>query len=336
MPVESGSGPTLAAVAALCVAATPVAPQVDFVPDRFYPDTVAVGGDAFEASPLLIFRQAIHSQLVDSTTVVYADQGGGNLTLVDLVTRQGWQVLDDGLDGPGEFGGTIPFVSATDSRIHTSTIRGASAIRSLGGELLEARRYRDFEFRVGSQVQGILREGILISLERTEVDWRETEPQTISRSILARSVEDPEVWRYFDLPSSQIRVVPQGDGRFHTVSVGEDPGIVVAARHETVVLAGGRQRWVRVLGLDGRVRAEVELPHDVYRLFIDAEERVWVQVWARNERRTGSYVVLDRDLNVLFRVAEGSVQDAFGPYLLTIDLDDNELMRLYLLREAGG
>ena len=96
-----------------------------------------------------------------------------------------------------------------------------------------------------------------------------------------------------------------------------------------------RERWLVVLDSDGAVRKRVDLPYAVFRVAIDADERVWVQVWAENRGRTGSYLVLDRDLHVVASVAERNVQDARGEQLLSIAQDTLGLLHMYLLEQAG-
>jgi hypothetical protein len=300
-------------------------------------DTVAVVGRPDEPNPLLVYRSPGGIQLIDERTVLYADNAGGVLTAVNLVTGEGWQVRDVGGSGPGEFGGSVPWFSESGGRIYTAAIGGQASTRSLDGELVESASYpRAF---IGSggfgMPSGFLDSGVVVVAFQEDPDWSSYDTQSLTRGIRAQGREGGQLWSYVDLPPALVRIEDQEGGAKHTVPVGDQQGVSVDARHGTIAFAMGRDRWVRTLSPDGSVRGEVELPYEVYSLFVDADERIWVQVRARNESRTGSYVVLDSELNTLFEVTERGVQDALGDYIVTIGFDENDVIQMYLLKRAS-
>lgn len=305
-----------------------------FVADVAY-DTVAEVGQPDEANPLFIYELPLGLQLIDESTVLYADSKGGSLTAVDLLSGAGWQVRDKGGEGPGEFGGSQPWFSESNGVIYTASQGGQAATRSLSGELLEARRYREFiiDDQGFALPRGLLDSGVLVAYFLQRPSRAPSETQELKQGFRAYSPDLGLVWSYEDLPPMVRhweRRPPDNTWGYVTVS-GE--GFMADARHGTVAIVKNEEPWLVALNSDGSERARVELPYNAYSVFIDADERIWVEVWAKNEKeKTGSYIVLDRDLNTLMYVAERGVRDARGDYLVTTKRDSLDVTHIYLLK----
>ena len=152
------------------------------------------------------------TERIDETTVLYADNAGGTLTAVDMVTGDGWQVVDGGGEGPGEFGGTISFFSESNDRIYTATFTGQAATFSLEGKVLESGAYpRAFmgPDGVGMPV-GFLSSGRSVSFFQDDPDWSSFEPQTLSRGVRVQSLTEGLLWSYTDVAPVVLRVEDQG------------------------------------------------------------------------------------------------------------------------------
>ena len=298
-------------------------------------DTVAKVGQASETNPLLVYRAPIGLQLIKESTVLYADNTGGNLTAVNMISGQGWQVLDGGLEGPGEFGGGVPWFSESNGLVFTAGMTGQASTRSLDGELLSSRQYREFIYDDDTQFpvwpKGLLAGGVIVTYFSESPDPSTWEEQELIQGLKAYSPDDGLLWSYTAFPPLVIRL-NAGPGSSVSASVISGQGAVADARHGTVVVGMDGQSWLATLNADGTQRARTELPYDLFNAFIDGDERVWAQVWAKNEQKAGSWIVLDRDLNTIAHAAERDVQDARGDYLLTIDLDDLGLIHMYLLK----
>lgn len=80
------------------------------------------------------------------------------------------------------------------------------------------------------------------------------------------------------------------------------------------------------------------LPYDAWTLRVDADERIWVHVDAKNQEGLSSHLVYDSsDLSVPpRRVAATGVEDARGSYLLTVSRDSLGIDHLHLLKERDG
>ena len=292
-------------------------------------DTLAVAGGAFEDNPLFLYRQAVHVHLLDPTTVVFADNAGGRIVAVDLVTGDGWEVEDRGGTGPGEFGGALPWVAVADGRIHTLTITGHHAVRDPKGAILEEGRFEGPELGGLNEPQGFLRPDVLVTRSREDVDFSREGIQETRRWIAAHHRDGRELWRFDDLPPQRMSIHHNDDGTGSGSSL--DPGLIVRARDETVVLGLAPGRELRVLGADGEERGRIELPEKLWDLRIDAEERIWATVWSYERSDPSREVVYDRDLRQLFNEPSMNVVDAQGTRRVVVDLDEVHGMRLVLL-----
>lgn len=114
-----------------------------------------------------------------------------------------------------------------------------------------------------------------------------------------------------------------------------DPGLIVRARDETVVLGLAPGRELRVLGADGAERGRIELPEKLWDVRLDAEERIWATVWSQERSDPSREVVYDRDLRQLFEEPSMNVVDALGSWRVVADLDEVHGMRLFLLERRG-
>jgi hypothetical protein len=70
-------------------------------------------------------------------------------------------------------------------------------------------------------------------------------------------------------------------------------------------------------------------------VFIDADQRVWATVASRDAEGGLGNIVMDRNLNELFRVAASGVQDASGNAILTLRAGEFDTIELVLLRMRG-
>jgi len=93
-----------------------------------------------------------------------------------------------------------------------------------------------------------------------------------------------------------------------------------------------RDSTVTVLDADGSVRGRIEVPYEVSRALVDADERIWVFLSGAG----GGDMVFDRDLDLVMKVRENHVQDARGDYLLTGSRDEHDLWLFRLLRRRSG
>lgn len=295
-------------------------------------DTVVVRGTISETNPLLLYQQPIGLQFVGPTTVVFADNAGGRLVSVDLVSGRGWEIDDGGSSGPGEFGGSTPVFSVSRDHIAAATMDGQASRFSLDGELVGTTRFQGGLAPFGSFPVGFLESGSVVVRFQDPPVWSRAGPQQLPQGARQYSADRGLIWTHALGSPRTVRVLQRDDGSRSTEILVEDARFAVHARHNTVVVVEDHQRWVRTLNPDGSLRREVEIPYPAFQAFVDANERVWVQVRERNEARVGSYLVFDAELNPLFTATERSVQDAFGDHVVTIDLDENDLLTVHLLR----
>jgi hypothetical protein len=89
------------------------------------------------------------------------------------------------------------------------------------------------------------------------------------------------------------------------------------------------------LDAGGRVLARRTLEGEVIGAFIDADQRVWATVVSRDAAGSLGNIVMDRNLNELFRVAASGVQDASGHAILSLRAGEFDTIELVLLRMRG-
>lgn len=130
---------------------------------------------------------------------------------------------------------------------------------------------------------------------------------------------DGKVWTFDDVPPLVTWIEEYEEGKTRTRDSQHD--VMADARHGTVVLTSSGAPWIMALDADGAVRRRIEIDGAVLTAFIDADERIWVQTWAQNDQSGGSYIVFDRDLNVVDSVIARSVFDASGDRILTFSSD---------------
>lgn len=240
------------------------AAQASFPTDVTY-DTLATVGGLDETNPLLIYNQPAGIQMVSETAVVFADDRAGILTAVDLVTGEGWRVDDEGREGPGEFGGDMPFISESAGRIYVVAQNRQGSTRSLDGELLETSRYSGFhhDFEIMEQPVGILDSGVLVCGFEQHADPGTMDPQTIQNGFRAYSRDGDLIWTYDSLPPSRMQWVRQPNGSLGGKNIG--PSVVIRgdARHNTVIIRQWNQPWLLALEPDGSVRGRIEFAYDV-------------------------------------------------------------------------
>lgn len=310
--------PTVFAIPWTSVAGQASEPR--FVSDVVF-DTVASIGAPDETNPLRLYWALSRLQLADPTRVLYGERGRGRIVLVDFVSGAGWEVDDGGGDGPGEFGGRSPWFSSSAGRLFTVSQSMQGAMRDLDGRLVDSWRYPETLRGIDALGVTLLHGGVLVT-RRIDLPNEASNGAEIDQRIRAIG-RDGRTWS-FDLPS----LVMSSTGAL----TGPGEGIGIHARNATVIVFQNRARWLVALNADGTERARVDLPYDVFTGFVSADDRVWLQVWARNEARTGSYVVLDRNLQFVLNVAERSVVDAWGDYLLTTSKNDVGGDMMHLLR----
>ncbi len=313
------------------------AAQASFPTDVTY-DTLATVGGLDETNPLLIYNQPAGIQMISETAVVFADNRAGILTRVDLVTGEGWQVDDEGRNGPGEFGGNMPFISESGGRIYAVAQSGEGSTRSLDGELLETSLYSGFhaDFEIMEQPVGILDSGVLVCGFEQHADPGTMDPQVLRNGFRAYSRDGDLIWTYDSLPPSRMQWVRQPNGSLGGKNIGPNVAIRGDARHNTVVIRQWNQPWLLVLEPDGSVRGRIDFAYDVAGAFIDGDERIWVLLDVESDRKTGHYVVLDRDLNELFRTTGRGIQDAKGDNVVTFSFAPGELLLVNLLKRSSG
>ena len=287
--------------------------QYGFQADQQY-DTLGVFGTASETNPLLVYRAAFSLQMLDSSTVVYADIGRGRLVVVDLLTGEGWEVDDRGGEGPGEFGGRTPHVTANAGVVHTVTFKSQSAQYGRDGALLTADRFPPFTSSGETELpMGILSGGVLLTRFQAAPDLSKDGSQPLARRISAYAPGEARLWTYTDLPPGRAEV----EGARVSIDT-PDSELCGAARGRTIVLCENHGTWIVALNPDGSVRARGDLGHEAFRAFLDTEERVWVQSWTKNERRGASWIVLDSDLQPVMQVIEAGIADASGDFIVTL------------------
>lgn len=308
------------------------APQPEFEADVTYDTVAEIGGEPAPENPLLVYEGTLFPQLLSERKAVFADYRGGRIIVVDIIDGSGWEVDDGGGDGPGEFSGYQPFFAEADGRIFTASQTGQAATWSGDGELLSTASYPEFiPSGVSGPVIGLLRSGVAVAHLVEESSPSGEGRQSTRQTLVAYSPVEGRVWEY-ELPPVVWEV---RDNRATSVA---GHGFTVDARLATVAFVQEGHRELTALNADGSLQARVDLPYDPYDVFIDADERLWVSVYAKNKKGVQSYVVYDSpDLSTPPRlVAEQHVEDARGDYLLTRSRNSLGIDHLHLLKERAG
>ncbi|MEQ9401555.1 MAG: hypothetical protein RJQ04_20485 [Longimicrobiales bacterium] len=286
-------------------------------------DTLAVVGGAHETNTLLVYKQPEGLQLVGDATVAYADNAGGRLAVVNLLTGDGWRIDDQGESGPGEFGGSMPFFGEADGTIDAVAQDGRTAW-SLDGTLLGSERFPSSPWEGPGAVfpVGVLQDGTFV-VHRT---GRPGSGPTIEQELRALSVDGGLRWTVDDLPA-----LTDVGGELRADTAGT---LLGDARGGTVAVGFATSGVVRVYAADGSIHAETRVPHELWRVLVDADERIWVSVLgdAPLGRPSVRTLVFDRDLTTSVPVDLQNVVDARGRQAITIDFDDYGVIRIHLLQ----
>jgi hypothetical protein len=301
-------------------------------------DTVVVVGALDETNPLFVYGQPL-ATLLDDRTVAYSDLGssGGRIVVADLISGEGWDIESTpGGDGPGEFGGRTPWLFPDDEVIYA--LDGPRLTTwSYRGELLGDRPSEPWPW-LAAQTQyvpgGVVGGRIVMKYMETG-DHQGPPEQVLRQGIRIYDLDGRTVRAITDgIPDLVQRLVPQSETavRFTTIS---GDGLMVHARHETVVWILRYGQTVASLDAGGRVLARRRLDGEVIGAFVDADERVWATVASRDAEGGLGNIVMDRNLNELFRVAASGVQDASGNAILTLRAGEFDTIELVLLRMGG-
>jgi hypothetical protein len=137
------------------------------------------------------------------------------------------------------------------------------------------------------------------------------------------------------IPRNVSRMVRQGRDAINSET---RPGTAfgVAARGETIAWWLSRQNRVTILDPGGVRLTSRELDHPIEQLFIDGDQRVWAKLASRSADGAFLNIVLDRNLNELFRIAATNVIDAYGNHLLALKRGELGSLELVLLRMRRG
>jgi hypothetical protein len=304
----------------------------EFVPSVSH-DTVAVVGGPDEANPLFIYGQPFPA-LLDDSTVVYSDlrSPGGRIAVVNLFTGDGWEIESrQGAEGPGEFGGQTPLVFPWGNVIHTLTVSGGHNRFDRSGDLLATNRYGQGWMTGGALVQiGGIAGGLAVVHTREWPSRREGE-QSTRQAIGLYDFDGATVAEIVEgIPTIVSRMVPQrGNAVRHQTVSGE--GLFVHARGETIVWGMTLDRTLNLSDARGRLLASRRFDVPILDAFVDADGRIWARVRARAESGALGNIVLDRELNELFRVAANGVRDASGNAILVRAFGELDIIRLVLL-----
>lgn len=277
----------------------------DFRADRSYDTITVVGaGTAWDrpgvyGTPLPWY----FIQMLDSATVAYTEAGTEQLVVADLITAEARVVERERSDSALIPARPAPFLSASRGTLRTATMDGFAAAVSPTGEILEEYRFRAAD-PTGIPA-GVLDSGVVVEFHTADGEAGEAE-------IRGRGRDGSVLWTF---------AYPPGDG----FALGD-------ARGETVVLARDHASWLVVLSADGSLLRRTDLGLPVGRVFIDADQRIWVLTRALNAQRTGSWIVFDRDLTPVMRLTEGQIEDAWGDYAVALVPGDFDTPALALLR----
>ncbi|MEQ8329292.1 MAG: hypothetical protein RH859_02390 [Longimicrobiales bacterium] len=287
-------------------------------------DTLAVVGGAHETNTLLVYEQPEGLQLVGDATVAYADNAGGRLAVVNLLTGAGWRIDDQGGSGPGEFGGSMPFFGEADGTIHAVAQDGRTASWSLDGTRMGSERFRSSPWEGPGAVfpVGVLQDGTFV-VHRT---GRPGSGPTVQQELRALPVDGGPCWTVDGLP-----VLTDTGGELRADTAG---ALLGDARGGTIAVGFATSGVIRVYTRDGSVHAETRVPHELWRVVVDADERIWVSVLGDEPvgRRAVRTLVFDRDLTTSARVDLRNVVDARGRQAVTMDFDDYGAVRIHLLQ----
>lgn len=287
-------------------------------------DTVATVGGARETEHLLVYGQPVGVQFVAPATVLYADNRGGRIAVVNLRTKTGWEFSDGGGSGPGEFGGKLAFVGSEDSLVWTVSQEGQMASRHLAtGELIAAQRYSYPVFccRAGIRPAGVLTGGLFVA-DFVEFP-RGSAGAPVGRGIRVHDRDGSLLWSYEGVPP-----VSSGQGE-----QGRFPRVVAAARNTTVAVGVSNSSEVAVLDDEGIRLGTIENRSDVWSLFIDANDRIWVQSMLGDQDGDprSVYRVYDRALEEVFTIYLPSILDARDGQIVAQSFDEFDAIQLHLI-----
>jgi hypothetical protein len=252
------------------------------------------------------------------------------MVVVNLITGKGWEVLSGVLEeGPGELGGEQPLAFSHCDTIHALTGSGIYNRWTREGHLVASYRYPRSWITPGEAWQPVGFAGGHAVVMYTELPAREAGEQALSQGLriyddrgLLADVAEP-------IPDLSMRMTEagfrSGSGR-----------LLASARGHTIVQGLLRRSHLTTYDADGAVLAARDLGHEVLDAFVDADERIWVRVLARDEEGTIGNIVLDRNLRELFRVAASRVLDASGTSMLAIQPGQTEVLELVLLKMRGA
>jgi hypothetical protein len=275
-------------------------------------------------------------QLVDSTVVVFSDSDqDGRVVSADIVTGLGWEFFSPaGADGPGELGGRQPWVITFHGSIHGLTNQ-QHIVWNRDGEVVSSRRYEQ-PWLVAPESRffvGIAGNRVVVQYWQTAAgpEWQE-----LGQGFRIYDVEQGLVADVTEgIPRHVSRWVRQAREALNTET---RPGTAfgVAARGETIVWWLSRQTRVTILDPGGARRTSREIDQPIEQLFIDGDQRIWAKLASKSANGEFLNIVLDRNLNELFRIAATNVMDAFGDYLLALKRGELGSLELVLLRMRRG
>jgi hypothetical protein len=244
--------------------------------------------------------------------------------VVDLFTKRGWDFDDAGGSGPGEFGGKIPSVAVADTIVWTVSQQGQLASRDLrSGLLLDAEGYRYPVYCCGAAVipVGVLENGDFVTAF-TDL------PQGTRDSVLARGVrvhgrDGKLLWSHEGIPP--VTLESDQGATF--------AGMVAAARHSRVAVGASSGSRVTVFDSDGVRRGLIENGTNIWSMFIDAGDRIWVQSMLGDENGDprSVYRVYDRGLQEVFTVYLPSLLDALDQQIVAQSFDEFDALQLHLI-----
>ena len=309
-------------------------------PDLFSPgvrvDTLLVVGEVSESRDLLVYGTPL-AQLLDDTTIVYADNSDpGRVVVVNPFTADGWQVAGRaGAEGPGEFGRDLPFLSSVRGRIQGFTMSGAFNAWTPEGDLTQSSHVEHTWFSDGMFERPVGIVGGRLVTSYTEIRTSGVEEQSVRQGLRIYSFDgellaDTED----DVPPLVTRGVTLDDGRVARKAV-SGGGFMAAARGNTIVWMMHDQGRLTTLDSAGAVIARGEVEYPLFDVLIDADGRIWAKTRVRDEDGTLGNIVLDRNLNELFRVSALHVQDAADSTVLAFQRGASQEVKMVLLGMRG-
>lgn len=298
-------------------------------------DTAAVVGGVDEANPLFLY--SVHySALLDDSTLVNSEPG--RLVVANMISGQGWERENrSGDEGPGEFGGDQPNIFPYQGELFGVTISGvwsafsaSGAVRSSGRAHLPLWRTEEI-----TRIAGVAGDRIVTSWFEP---FRRDGPseQTLRQGLRVHDLTGEVLLDVDYLPGIVRRVVAQDQSRNSTRSeIVQGDVLLVEARGTYIAYKLGNT--LATMTPEGVEIARLQLPWQSVQMRMDAAERIWLDLAAGEipgVEKGNVTLVLDRELNELFRINERGLVSASANAILASKRDSLGTRKLVLLRPS--